>query len=508
MAAGVGSMEPSDEVLRGLVSAAPDALLAVDSAGTIVYANEQAEILFDWPPGSLAGREVEALVPNRFVARHPGLRAGYVAHAVRRPMGAGLELWARRRDGSEFPAEISLSAIPVPDGLLVAAAVRDVTDRRVLEAERREQALAAQREQSHRLEALGQLAGGIAHDFNNLLGVIISYAALLARTIESDQDRADLDEIRSAAERGAGLTKQLLTFARRDVTNPETLAVNDIVTGVVSMLGRTLGEQIELQLALSPEPLFARADRHQLEQIVLNLAINARDAMPDGGRLAISTGAEVASGASAPEAMVVIRVEDSGTGMGEEVMARAFEPFFTTKPLGQGTGLGLATVYGITAQHGGDLTLNSEIGKGTTVVVRLPAAAPAEEDPAPDPLGGAGRAERVLLVEDEAALRIGTARLLEANGYVVMAASDGAEALELLTTTDLAVDVVVTDMVMPRMKGSELARRLEELGRHLPVIFMSGYDSGDVALLSGPVLVKPVDEQELLAAVRTALGNA
>ncbi|HET7901349.1 MAG TPA: PAS domain S-box protein, partial [Candidatus Nanopelagicales bacterium] len=228
-------MEPSDEVLRGLIAAAPDALLAVDGEGTIVYANAQASLLFGWPAGTLEGESVDALVPVRFARGHPRLRAGYMAHAVRRPMGAGLDLWARRRDGTEFPAEISLSAITTPDGMLVAAAVRDITDRRQLEAERREQALAAQREQSHRLESLGQLAGGIAHDFNNLLGVILNYATFVKEQLnEADGDgwdmaRDDVAQIEQAARRASDLTHQLLAFARREVIHPDVISLNDSV---------------------------------------------------------------------------------------------------------------------------------------------------------------------------------------------------------------------------------------------------------------------------------------
>jgi PAS domain S-box-containing protein len=496
------------------VSAAPDALLAVDAEGRIVYVNDQAEVLFGWSRDDLEGQRVEVLVPGRFAPRHPTLRAGYVAHAVRRPMGAGLDLWARRKDGSEFPAEISLSSIPSSHGVLIAAAVRDVTDRRQLEHERREQALEAQREQSHRLEALGQLAGGIAHDFNNLLGVILNYATLLARTAPTPQAAQDLAEIRAAAERGAGLTKQLLTFARKDVAHPEPLEVNDVVIGVATMLDRTLGEQVALELDLGGAPLVAMADRNQLEQIVLNLAINARDAMPDGGTIRIGLRRDAATTGSDDSPSdrgdsVLLTISDTGEGMDESVQARALEPFFTTKPLGKGTGLGLATVYGIVSQHGGTLTLDSQVGHGTTVRVRLPLvddvpATAADLDgarPAP------GHAERILLAEDENALRIGTARLLEASGYAVVATPDGRAAWEEFQGADPAFDLVVSDMVMPRMKGDELATLVAGSGRPVPVVLMTGYDSTDVTTLSQEVLVKPVNETDLLRAVREALDG-
>ncbi|HET7902673.1 MAG TPA: ATP-binding protein, partial [Candidatus Nanopelagicales bacterium] len=347
--------------------------------------------------------------------------------------------------------------------------------------------------------------GGIAHDFNNLLGVILNYASLLARDAESDDVRADLAEISAAAERGAGLTRQLLTFARRDAGRRESVEVNTVVRDVTTMLRRTLGELVELELLLHPQPLHVLADRHQLEQIVLNLAINARDAMPDGGTLVITT----RPGPEPPQpgslGTVELSVVDSGTGMSPDVVERAVEPFFTTKPPGQGTGLGLATVYGIAGQHGGELALESALGAGTTVTVRLPAAqAPTALLPEAGGAEQAGRGERVLLVEDESALRVGTARLLERHGYAVTTAVDGEEAWSMLTASQ-DYDVVLTDIVMPRLKGSQLARRLRDTGSEIPVVFMSGYDSGDTSAIPGPVLVKPVEERELLATLRSVL---
>jgi len=334
--------------------------------------------------------------------------------------------------------------------------------------------------------------------------VILNYSTLILREVSDPRVVSDLGEIRAAAERAAGLTRQLLTFARQDTLHPEPLEVSEIVRGVASMLDRTLGEHVTLDLALADEPLVAIADRHHVEQIVLNLAINARDAMPGGGTLLITSERSRDVGDE-----IVLRVIDTGHGMPPEVLAHAFEPFFTTKPTGEGTGLGLATVYGIVGQNGGDVSIESTIGRGTSVTVRLPRvddALPARRSAhGPSP----GGKERILLVEDEAALRIGTARILSERGYEVLVASDGAEALEIFRSQradHTPIDVVVSDVAMPKMRGDELERRLIKLEPSIRMIFLSGYDSADAPLI-GRLLPKPVSETALLKAIREALDH-
>jgi hypothetical protein len=495
-------MELPEGVLRGLVAAAPDGLLGVQPDGVIVFANEQVGRLFGWDPAELLGQPVEVLVPQAATAQHAEHRARYLSDPRARPMGAGLQLSGRRKDGSIFPADISLGSVDLEGGsTMVLAAVRDVTDRLALEAERRRLESAAAHEQSHRLESRGQLAGGVAHDFNNLLGVILNYVTLLSRQVTEPQLAADLGEIRAAAERGAALTRQLLAFARRDVANPEPLDLAEVVRGVGAMLSRTIGEQVSLQVRTGNDEIVAMADRHQVEQIVLNLALNARDALSAGGELTLSTSiARPLDGGT----WASIEVADTGTGMSPEVVERAFEPFFTTKPRGQGTGLGLATVYGIVQQSGGDVRIDSVDGTGTTVTVLLPLATSQPDtraDSAPLVMGGT---ERVLLVEDEAPLRAATARLLSDRGYRVEVATDGQDALEIMARVTDPFDLVVSDVAMPRMRGDELAARLEQMQPNLPVVFMSGYDSGE-GQATGHVLPKPVDEETLLRAVREAL---
>jgi PAS domain S-box-containing protein len=486
---------------RAVLASAPDATIAVDAAGRIELVNAQAERLFGWSAADLLGEQIEVLVPDLDRGRHAAHRANYVADPQARPMGAGLQLSARRKDGTTFPAEISLSAVQeAPESLLVLASIRDVTERIELAAERQRAALEAQRERSHRLESLGQLAGGIAHDFNNLLGVILNYTALLTRRATDPTAVGDLGEIRAAAERGAALTRQLLTFARRDVANPEPVDVNEVVRGVVGMLERTLGVHIDLRLALAPGALVAIVDRQQLEQIVMNLVINSRDAMLKGGEITIAT--ERAD----RELPVALRVIDTGDGMPPEVLKRAFEPFFTTKPHGKGTGLGLATVYGIVQQNDGEVRIESEVGVGTAVTVWLQAAdAPARVKgaAADEPVGGR---ERILLVEDEKALRVATARILAGHGYDVVVASDGVEALEIFDN-DPSIDLLVTDVAMPRMRGDELARLVIERGRGTRVIMMTGYDSAD-GTSTERLLPKPVAEEDLIRAIREVVDGA
>ncbi|HEX3337216.1 MAG TPA: PAS domain S-box protein [Jatrophihabitans sp.] len=500
---------------RALLASAPDATIGVNGTGRIELVNAQAERLFGWTAAELIGEPVEVLVPTGIRDRLLEYSTSYRADPPGRPAASSLQLSGLGRDGRTFPAEITLSAVPDEGGkLLVLAAVRDIRERIELEAERQRHALQAQREQSDRLESLGELAGGVAHDFNNLLGVILNYVVLTARRVEDPVAVADLGEIRAAAQRGAALTRQLLTFARRDPVNREPLNVGTIVRGVGSMLGRTLGADIDLQLELGDTPVIATCDRSQLEQILMNLAINARDAMPNGGRLTIAAG-YVTEEDGLHRRMVQVSVSDTGTGMSADVTARAFEPFFTTKARGRGTGLGLATVYGIVRQNEGDVHIRSVVDEGTTVRVRLPGAgvvtdatrdevAKAVEFPAPH-VHARGH-ERILLVEDEAPLRVGTSRLLAESGYDVVVAVDGVEALEVFDREPDSFDLVLTDVAMPRMPGDELARQLKARSSGVPVIMMTGYDSG-TAPRSGQVLAKPVGEKQLLETIREVLDD-
>ena len=387
-------VQVTDHSFGWLLDGAPDAMVCVDRYGRIALVNAQTERLFGYRREELADQPVEILVPDMAQKEHRAHRARYMADPHSRPMGAGMELSARRRDGSTFPTEISLSAIETDDGMLVIAAVRDVTERLELRAERERLTSQAERDklerqlqQSQRLESLGQLAGGVAHDFNNLLAVISNYAAFVGEEVAKDAPQVDWQSVRHdvrqielAAGRAAELTHQLLAFARRDVVQPRPLDLNEIIALVEQLLIRTLGEHVILKTDLAPRLCAVLADPGQIEQVLVNLAVNARDAMPSGGTLVVQTAvteideshAAIRAGLP-PGQYACLKISDTGVGMPREVIDRAFEPFFTTKPKGEGTGLGLATVYGIVTQAHGYVQIYSEPGIGTTVTILLPA---------------------------------------------------------------------------------------------------------------------------------------
>ena len=521
-------------VFKDLLEAAPDAIVAVDVHGRIALVNAQTERQFGYRRDELIGQRVEVLVPEALRGAHSEHRDSYIVHPVARPMGAGLELSARRKDGTTFPAEISLSTVETEHGPLVAAAIRDITDRIEEQAERERLRAQAQRErferqmhQSHRLESLGQLAGGVAHDFNNLLGVILNYSSFVAQEIaQHKRDRevdwtsvtSDLNEIQRAAERATKLTHQLLAFGRREVVQPVVLSVNDVLREVERLLARTLGEHVELVTSLEPELSLVKADPGQLEQVLVNLAVNARDAMPGGGQLVLeSHNVDVDEEYVARRPALTVgrharlRVSDTGTGMERDVAERAFEPFFTTKPKGEGSGLGLATVYGIVKQSGGDVEIYSEPGLGTTISVMFPAAEETGGAAAkPVKTGPASTGETVLVVEDEAAMRELTRRILRRHGYHVIVAANGAEALREAEDHEGPIDLLLTDVVMPQMLGKEVAERASAIRPGIRVLYMSGYAQpilGSTGTLEAGVtlLEKPFSESQLLDKVRELL---
>jgi len=389
----------------------------------------------------------------------------------------------------------------------------------------RSRSLEAQLALSQRMEAVGRLAGGVAHDFNNILTAISGYADLLLADLpESDDRRRDVEEIHQAAQRAASLTQQLLAFSRRQVLKPKVIDLNALVRNTEKMLRRLIGEDILFASVLHPRLGNVRADPGQLEQVIVNLAVNSRDAMPDGGRLTIETrNVELDDSYAAdhptvkPGGYVLLAVSDTGVGMDEETKARIFEPFFTTKVRGKGTGLGLATVYGIVQQTGGHISTYSEPGKGTTMRVYLPRVnEPADpidrpEEFAPEQLRGT---ETILLVEDEAPVRAVTRQLLERNGYTVLEASNGASALALVDGNDrLRVDLLLTDVIMPGMSGRDLATHLVAHRPKLHVLYMSGY-TDDAVVRHGMLepglayLEKPFRPAILLRKVRAALDES
>jgi signal transduction histidine kinase/FixJ family two-component response regulator len=458
--------------------------------------------------------------------------AGYFADSQARRQVTEFELL--RQDGRGFPAEITLSSLPTDSGTLVTAAIRDATERLAMEAEReRLRAIAEQeqierrQQQSHRLESLGQLVGGVAHDFNNLLNVIQGYADFSAEQVQvlaSGDARLepvveDIEQVRVAAQQASRLTRQLLTFAREDVIRPEVLDLNEAVKEAGLLLRRTLGEHIELVIAAEPALWRVKADRGQLEQVLVNLAVNARDAMPGGGRLSIDTGnieVDAVYATRRPELKTGryarFRVSDTGTGMDRATLDRVFEPFFSTKPKGRGTGLGLATVYGVVTQAGGSIEIYSEVGLGTTIAVLLPATDEDAEPYLPPAVSDdqRGHGETILVVEDEESLRQLTTRILARNGYQVCAVSNGAEAVRRAGDPAQPITLLLTDVVMPEMLGNEVAARIGAIRPDVPALFMSGYaqpilDSHGVAASSYDILTKPFTESALLTRVRQAI---
>ena len=424
--------------------------------------------------------------------------------------------WKHRiKDGRDIDVEIFADELTFGGRAAMLVVAHDVTERKKLEA---------QLFQSQKMEAVGRLAGGVAHDFNNLLSVVGGYADLLLKEIDAhDPRRRRLELIRKAIESGAALTRQLLMFSRRQTVEMRAVDLNAVVSGMEPMIARLIGEEHELITHVEPGSSIVKADRGQMEQVVMNLAVNARDAMPKGGKLIIETKQMTLDEAfarthltAAPGPYVKLSVSDTGCGMDAETRSRIFEPFFTTKAEGQGTGLGLATVYGIVKRSGGYIGVYSEVGQGTTFNIYFPLAEPVEAGVQPEEVVAeqalAAGSGTVLLVEDGDSLRTMMRELLEGSGYLVLEADSPNAALEVVGSHDDAIDLLLTDVVMPGMRGPELAERLRELRPGLKVLFMSGYT--DEALAAQGLLQKdarfvqkPFSGTTLLTEVQAAMGR-
>ena len=635
-----------------LLEAIPDAIVAVDQEGTILRANSQTEQMFGYPRQELIGQRIEILVPDRYRKQHVHHRELFAAQPKARRMGPGLDLWGRRRDGSEFPVEISLSPVPTDNGIVVLSAIRDVSDRKLIEeqlrrateelGERKDRQLweyqnrlalivdssqdaiigkdldgiithwnkgaesiygykaeeiigqsvtllapetrrdeipkilesiregqrvehfetvrvakdgrhlnisisispirnaagvivgastiarniTAQKKaedqlrQSQKMEAVGRLAGGIAHDFNNILGIITMCAELLRGHVSSEELPLELiGHIRDASKRGASLTRQLLAFSRKQPAQLKVLDLNDRLREVCKLLRPLMGDDVIILLLPRSELAFVQADPGQLDQIVLNLAVNSRDAMPRGGKFVIETATAEFDEEFVrqhppmkPGRYVMLAVSDNGIGMDADTVSRIFEPFFTTKEIGKGTGLGLATVYGIVQQSGGHIWVYSEPGRGTTFKVYLPCAddkagLALEREDQVSIRRGEGTA--ILLVEDDPVMRRLSTQALAAQGYSVIEAEDGKTALAQAAANPGLIDLVLTDVVMQGMSGPELVLRLMDSHPETRFLYMSGY-TGELAVDHGlsegiPLLEKPFTRAALLGAIQSAL---
>ena len=503
------ALRDANEHLAAVIQSSPLAIYTLDPTSTVRTWNRAAETLYGWPAEEVIGRPLPTVAQD--MEDHLRMRD----RALRGEAVRGVEVTRRRKDGASI--NISLSVAPLHDaagrvtGMLSIAA--DLTEMRQLEVQYR---------QAQKMEAVGRLAGGIAHDFNNLLTAIIGTTSLVLEDMGLEsRARLDIQEIEKAAKRAAGLTRQLLIFSRQQVLEPRALDLNALVGNLEKMLHRLIGEDIELRTKPSAALGAVRADPGQIEQAIVNLVVNARDAMPKGGRLTIET-ADVEldrSYAAAhvpfqPGPYVLLAISDTGVGMDGATKARLFEPFFTTKEPGRGTGLGLATVYGIVKQSGGYVWAYSELGHGTTFKINLPRVAETPERPesatgTPTPVRGS---ETVLVVEDQEEVRKLTKRVLEGRGYAVLAARNGAEALEIVARHPTRIHLMITDVVMPGMNGRELAELACARRRDLKVLYVSGYTGEAVLqhrLLEAGVafLQKPFTPDALARKTREVLDN-
>ncbi|HTS19711.1 MAG TPA: PAS domain S-box protein [Verrucomicrobiae bacterium] len=498
--------------LAAIVEFSNDAIVGKDLNGIITSWNAAAERLYGYPAAEAIGRPVDLIIPTDRSHEWRDIldrtrRGEHISHFETERVGKG---------GRKLNVSLSVSPIKGSSGDIVGAAViaRDISERLRLQ----QQLL-----QSRKVEAIGRLAGGVAHDFNNILTTIIGYCDLTREELgDGHSARTNIDEISGAAERAASLTRQLLAFSRKQTMQPKVLDLNAVLENLDKLLRRLIGEDIELVTKLAPDLGRVKADPGQIEQVIMNLAVNAREAMPNGGQLLLETAAVTLDRESAhlpedvqPGEYVMIAVTDTGVGMTEEVKTRVFEPFFTTKPQGQGTGLGLSMCYGIIKQSGGHISVYSELNHGTTFKIFLARVAEsAAQNSAALPAVPVKRGtETILLVEDDPAVRTLNARLLRANGYTVVEANNGRDALRVAEQQPSGgIDLLLTDVIMPEMGGKELAQRFQTVYPKMKVLFCSGYtqeaiDRGGVLDPETAFLQKPFTPTTLTWKIREVLGT-
>ena len=529
------ALHSSQTRLAGIVDNADDAIICVNESQHITLFNQGAENIFGYTAHEIVGRPLADLIPDRFRRNH----TGHVSTFGRGPnsaskMGARGQITGKRKDGSEFPAEATILRQSGPDGIEYATILRDASERRQIEDQleqrvaertrqlrdemRRHQDSQAAVARLQRMESLSALTGGIAHDFNNLLTVISGNLELIGMDLEDPRSRTYLDEALRAVEIGARLNQRLMTFAKQRKLTPVPINLNEQVIGVRELLRRSLGETITLTTELADELWTIKADPSEVENALLNLAVNARDAMPAGGKLTVSTGnvtigtGEHADGLT-PGDYVALSVADTGTGIPPEILSRVFDPFFTTKEPGKGTGLGLATIYGFVKQSGGHVQIDSAAGTGTTVKIYLPRVSghtAAQQLPAFSDGDLAGGQRTILVVEDNAEVRRVTIERIEALGYRALACANGKEAIEHLEKNE-TVDLIFSDIVMPGgMSGVDLAHICKRRWPEKRVLLTSGYsalEASGEAPQGLKILDKPYNQKTLAAALSAALES-
>lgn len=511
------SEQPLELHLRAAVESAPSGLLMIDAGGSIVLVNREVERLFGYSRDELLGEPVERLVPDRFRGRHPEFRTAFFAAPSTRAMGAGRELFGLCKDGTEVPVDIGLTPVATPAGLFVISSIVDVSARKQAEEERRH--LEARLRQAHKLEAVGTMAGGIAHDFNNILGAILGYSELATEHLAPDsRPAADLRQVLKAADRGKQLVERILTFSRRQEARREPLDLGRTVTEVLELMRATTSTPVDLRDRIDPTTPKVIADTTSVHQVVMNLVTNATQAVSTGGLVEVAVEPVYVRdhvARSHPDLhegpYAILTVRDSGVGMDATTMERAFEPFFTTKPPGSGTGLGLAVVHGILRDHEGAVLLESEPGQGTTVRCYFPTpegvSSPSREVASDIPRGSG---EQILYVDDEEALTLIGERRLIALGYQVSVFTDPALALETFRADPHRFQLVVTDYLMPRMTGLDLARQIVDLRPEIRIIVLTGFldepaGEGQRLLQVQRILKKPLTMLDLARAVRGVL---
>lgn len=533
----------AESQIATILAIAADAIISLNEQMRIVVFNDGAAAMFGYSKEEIIGQSLDVLIPERFRgAHHSHVESFSHSPVAARRMGERQEIFARRKDGTEFPAEASIAKQEISGRSIYMVVVRDVTERkraqaelakanseleeRVAERTRELEAEIGRREatqaaliQAQRMEAFGQLTGGVAHDFNNLLTIITGNLELLGEPSDKNTARTLLKRASDAADMGAALTKRLLTFARRRRLTPQVLDLNELVLGLMEILKRSIGEPITLTTMLAGNLWKSKVDPSEVENAILNLAINARDAMPHGGALIVET-RNIAGGAlpftNDGREFVLLSVSDTGEGMPPEVLERAFEPFFSTKEPGRGTGLGLSTVYGFAEQSGGHARIESKLGKGTTVSLYLPRAAESVAVNVPqtsEPVPLSENNEVILVVEDNAEVRELTLQRVEGLGYVVIEAESGPAAIRIMEKGE-HVDLVLSDIVMAGgLSGYDVARWTGQHRPDIKVVLTTGYAAEearqDPAAHGGnPILRKPYKRAELAVALRDALRRS